>query len=111
MGLVPSQEVIQALDAKAAMTIIGDKQDYLIYKAANSLLEGHAGGKDKGGSDSMQLMMGLMLGKSILDAKEKPRLAQGDEGTAQIDTKSCPKCKAIVRSSDKFCSSCGTQIT
>lgn len=111
MGLVPSQEVIQALDAKVAMNIIGDKQDYLIYKAANSLLESHAG-KEKGSSDSMQLMMGLMLGKSILDAKEKPRLVSKTEGEDEImiDTLACPKCKAVVRSRDKFCSSCGKDL-
>lgn len=115
MSLVPSQEILQALDAKVSMNIIGNKQDYLLYKAANSLLAGHdGGGQAKGSSDSMQLMMGLMLGKSLLDAKEKERpmmLAREDgEDAVQIATQSCPKCKAIVRSGDKFCASCGTEL-
>lgn len=116
ISLVPSQEVLQALDAKASMNIIGNKQDYLLYKAANSLLSDHtgAGGSGKGSSDSMQLMMGLMLGKSLLDAKEKERpmiVSVGDdEEHIAIETKPCPKCKKMVRSGDKFCASCGTEL-
>jgi membrane protease subunit (stomatin/prohibitin family) len=112
VSLVPSQEVLQALDAKAAMNIVGNKQEYLLYKAANSLLESHAG-KEKGSSDSMQLMMGLMLGKSILDAKERPMLkskSEEEDDAIAIDTRSCQKCKAIVRSGDKFCASCGMEL-
>lgn len=112
VSLVPSQEVLQALDANVAMNIIGNKQEYLLYKAANSLAIDHSGsGGGKGSSDSMQLMMGLMLGKSILDAKDKEQhvLAASQEETLSIDTKSCKKCKAIVRSTDKFCPSCGTE--
>lgn len=113
ISLVPSQEVLQALDANVAMTIIGNKQDYLLYKAANSLAIEHGGpGGGKGSSDSMQLMMGLMLGKSILDSKEKEKstLSSDREEALAIETRSCPKCKAVVRKADKFCSSCGTEI-
>ncbi len=113
MSLVPSKEVLQALDANVAMNIIGNKQEYLLYKAANSLAIEHNGtGGGKGSSDSMQLMMGLMLGKSILDAKEKekPLLAANEEEVLAIETRSCFKCKTVVRKADKFCSSCGTEI-
>ena len=52
ISLVPSQEILQALDAKVAMHVIGNKRDYLIYKAANSLLATHPMG-EKSSSDSM----------------------------------------------------------
>lgn len=109
ISLVPSQEVLQALDSRVAMNVIGNKQEYLLYKAANSL-ESDAGGKEKSSSDSMQLMMGLMLGKSFmdLDFKEKEKALLSQE-PAEI-LKACPKCNATVKVGDKFCSSCGGQI-
>ena len=109
ISLVPSQEVIQALDAKVAMNVIGNKQEYLLYKAANSL-EAGAGGKEGASSDSMQLMMGLMLGKSFmdLDFKEKEKALLTQEPVERL--KACPKCNAAVNVQDKFCSSCGGQI-
>ena len=113
ISLVPSQEIFQALDAKVAMNVVGNKRDYLLYKAANSLLATHPSG-EKGSSDSMQLMMGLMLGQSLLDhrERERPYLAS-DSGsrTALPDkTKTCPKCDVAVGADDKFCSSCGSKL-
>ena len=106
ISLVPSQEVLQALDSKVAMNVIGNKQEYLLYKAANSL-EANVDGKEKGSSDSMQLMMGLMLGKSFmdLDFKEKEKALLTQEPAERL--KACPKCNAAVKVGDKFCSSCG----
>ena len=109
ISLVPSQEVLDALDSKVAMDVIGNKQEYLLYKAANSL-EANVDGKEKGSSDSMQLMMGLMLGKSFmdLDFKEKEKVLLAQEPAERL--KACPKCNAAVKVGDKFCSSCGGQI-
>ena len=109
IALVPSQEVLDALDAKVAMDVIGNKQEYLLYKAANSL-ESNVDGKEKGSSDSMQLMMGLMLGKSFmdLDFKEKEKALLAQEPVERL--KACPKCNATVKVGDKFCSSCGGAI-
>ena len=106
ISLVPSQEVLQALDSKVAMDVIGNKQEYLLYKAANSL-ESNVDGKEKSSSDSMQLMMGLMLGKSFmdLDSKEKEKVLLTQEPAEKL--KACPKCNATVKVGDKFCSSCG----
>ncbi|MEI8011628.1 MAG: SPFH domain-containing protein [Candidatus Omnitrophota bacterium] len=112
ISMIPSKEIMEALDAKASMNIIGNKQEYLLYKAANSLIGSHEGGHAKGSSDSMQLMMGLMLGKSLLDAKEKEHtmLLKTEEAPPMIETRSCSKCKAVVKASDKFCASCGTEL-
>ena len=113
IAMVPSQEVIQALGDKAAMNIIGDKREYLIYKAANSLLATHPSG-EKGSSDSMQLMMGLMLGQTILDHREKERsyIASDSASRGALPDKSqtCPKCNAMIGVNDKFCSSCGVKL-
>ncbi len=113
IAMIPAQEVIQALGDKVAMNIIGDKREYLLYKAANSLLETHPGG-DKGSSDTMQLMMGLMLGQSLLDhrEKERPFIASVNAPRDALPDKSqaCPKCNAMVGASDKFCSSCGAKL-
>lgn len=113
IAMMPSQEVIQALGDKVAMNIIGDKREYLIYKAANSLLSTHPGG-EKGSSDSMQLMMGLMLGQSILDHREKERVfiaSDNDSKNALADkSQACPKCNGMIAVNDKFCSSCGAKL-
>jgi len=113
IAMVPAQEVIQALGDKVAMNIIGDKREYLIYKAANSLMATHASG-EKGSSDSMQLMMGLMLGQSILDHREKERtfIASDNVSRNALPDKSqaCPKCNTMIGANDKFCSSCGAKL-
>lgn len=113
IAMIPAQEVIQALGDRVAMDIIGDKQEYLLYKAANSLLESHPKG-DKGSSDTMQLMMGLMLGQSLLDHREKERhfISSDNSSRDALPDKSqtCPKCKAMIGANDKFCSSCGVKL-
>jgi len=109
VSLVPSKEVLQAMDAKVALNTIGNEKEYLLYKAANSL-DNSQGGQEKISGDSMQLMMGMMLGRSFggIDFREKETPAVD---TASIDRfKACPKCNAAVRVGDKFCSSCGGQI-
>jgi hypothetical protein len=62
----------------------------------------------------MQLMMGLMLGQSLLDHREKERpylVADGGSRTALPDkTKICPKCDIAIGADDKFCSSCGAKL-
>lgn len=63
LSLLPSKEVIDAIDAKTALSMFGSPKDYLIYKAANSL--GMGNGDDKS-ADPMQLMMGLVMSKGLL---------------------------------------------
>lgn len=117
MSLVPSQEVIKALNAKAAMNIIGNKQEYLLYKAADSLVgqQGQVGGGDSRANDPMQLMLGLMLGKNLLNAdfREKEQLAMSRMSgpkEAYQGAQFCSKCGSTAKSADKFCSSCGAKL-
>lgn len=113
IAMVPAQEVIQALGDKVAMNIIGDKREYLIYKAANSLMATHPSG-EKSSSDSMQLMMGLMLGQSILDHREKERTFITSDSVSRDalpdKSQTCPKCNTMIGANDKFCSSCGAKL-
>ncbi len=38
MSLLPAKEVLDAMDAKAAMQVIGSQREYMLYKAANSFV-------------------------------------------------------------------------
>lgn len=102
LSLLPTQEVLEALSARTAMNLIGDKREYLLYKAANSL-EGWEGS----GSDPMQMMMGLMLGKGLfnLDYHEKEQKVL-EPGRRLL----CPACSQPAEPHHRFCSSCGKEI-
>ncbi len=101
LSLLPSQEVLEALSARTAMNLIGDKREYLLYKAANSL-EGWEGS----GSDPMQMMMGLMLGKGLfnLDYHEKEQKAL--EPAHRV---TCPACGQTTEAGNRFCPNCGKE--
>jgi membrane protease subunit (stomatin/prohibitin family) len=72
LSALPSQEVIEAMEAKTAIKIIGSQKEYLLYKAATSLGQAN----DSQGNDPLQMMMGMMLGKGLLgsDYHEKERV-------------------------------------
>ena len=115
LSLLPSEEIIKALDAKIAMNIIGNKQEYLLYRAADSLNELQSRTGANQSNDPMQMMLGLMLGKSLISAdfREKERAVisrmtgSGDGDKEGYGSRFCLKCKSKVRSNDKFCSLCG----
>lgn len=111
MSIVPPQEVIEAMDARTAMGVLGDQKKFLLYKAANSL---DALGEGTAGSDSMQMMMGLMLGKGLMGAdvsKEKELLPVGPPRgkTDSKKAKHCHNCGAAVGKKHKYCSECGAE--
>ena len=111
LSLLPSEEIIKALDAKTAMSIIGNKQEYLLYQAAHSLKELQSGTGSSQTNDPMQMMLGLMLGKSIISAdfkeKEKKIAPKLVSDKASIKRKFCRNCGSKIKKSDKFCPSCG----
>ncbi|MEM7645946.1 MAG: SPFH domain-containing protein [Pseudomonadota bacterium] len=119
LSILPSDEIIQALDTRLAMNIIGDKQEFLLYQAANSLNELGSGGANQS-NDPLQMMLGLMLGKNLMDsdfrAKEKPAkvrmraLASKEGPSRQGAEKFCHKCGAPVGMKHNFCGSCGAKL-
>lgn len=102
LSALPSKEVLDAMEAKTAIKIIGSQKEYLLYKAATSL-----GQKNDGQSnDPLQMMMGMMLGKGLMGADYHEK-----EKALAIESKSfCNSCGKSVQSDAKFCSSCGKRV-
>ncbi len=99
-AVTPPDEVLKAMNEKAAMSVIGNTREYLMYQAAASLGKPGSGH----GSDQLQMMMGLMLGKGLLaGTEEAPSIAYSGKAD------SCPKCAHRVGSEDKFCANCGAK--
>jgi membrane protease subunit (stomatin/prohibitin family) len=102
LSALPSKEIIEAIDAKTAIKVIGSQKEYLLYKAANSL----TGDKDKLANDPMQMMMGLMLGKGLLGADYHEK-----EAHAEITAKAiCTQCGLPIVAKSLFCSQCGKKV-
>ncbi|MFM8269854.1 MAG: SPFH domain-containing protein [Pseudomonadota bacterium] len=105
LSLLPPHEVMQALSAQAAMNLVGDKKEYLLYKAANSLDSLH----ESSSNNPMQLMMGMMMGKSIMGtdySNQKPREALQKSSNSCT----CPHCQQNNSSQNKFCGQCGKEL-
>jgi membrane protease subunit (stomatin/prohibitin family) len=110
LSLLPSKEVIDAIDAKTAISMFGSPKDYLIYKAANSL--GMSNGDDKP-ADPMQMLMGLVMSKGLLGMDYHEKEKQKAESTAAGISQAkmiCDQCKNTNLASAKFCSNCGRKF-
>ncbi len=102
-AITPPDEVLKAMNEKAAMNVIGDKREYLLYQAANSLTQKGGGAH---GNDQLQMMMGLMLGKGLMVSPEQaPHTSYSPALVA-----SCPKCSQKLHPGGKFCANCGAQL-
>ncbi|WP_413287925.1 SPFH domain-containing protein [Bdellovibrio sp. HCB337] len=100
LSALPSKEVLEAMEAKTAIQIIGSQKEYLLYKAATSLGQAN----DTQGNDPLQMMMGMMLGKGLLgaDYHEKEKVV------AEVGTSSgCRHCGEALQGDARFCSHCG----
>lgn len=111
LSALPSKEVIEAIDAKTAIRVIGSQKEYLLYKAANSL----SAGKDGKSNDSMQMMMGLMLGKGLIgadyhDKEDSPALSAKASGKTASKVK-CENCGTRSEANARYCSQCGKGLT
>ncbi len=104
LSALPSKEVLDAMEAKTAIQIIGSQKEYLLYKAAVSLGQAN----DGTGNDPLQMMMGLMLGKGLmgLDSKEKEKM----ETPALEAKKTCQNCQTALAAADRFCAHCGKKV-
>lgn len=103
LSALPSKEVIDAIDAKTAIQIIGSQREYLLYKAASTLGESKSGQAN----DPMHMMMGLMLGKGILGSDER----EVKEEKPALEAKVVCACGQRNDSSSNFCPKCGKKVT
>ncbi|MBY0553617.1 SPFH domain-containing protein [bacterium] len=105
LSALPSKEILEAMEAKNAIQIIGSQKEYLLYKAANSLGQS---GSEADANNPMHMMMGLMLGKGIMgaDYHEKEKAAIDVSHSSQF----CSNCGSGVLANARFCSSCGKKV-
>lgn len=102
LSALPSKEVIEAIDAKMAIQVIGSQKEYLLYKAANSL----SAGSDKQANDPMQMMMGLMLGKGLIGADYHDK-----ETKPEVEARrACGHCGHRSEVKAIYCSQCGKKV-
>jgi membrane protease subunit (stomatin/prohibitin family) len=101
LSLLPPKEVMEALDAKMAIQMIGNQKEYLLYKAAQSLASGEGANT---ANDPMHMMMGLMLGKGMLGSEEPVREVKTPTQVGM----SCRHCFGSIASAEyRFCPHCG----
>lgn len=102
LSALPSQEVLEAMEARTAIQILGSQKEYLLYKAANSLGQPN----DGTANDPLQMMMGLMLGKGLLgnDYHDKEKVPAGAIAMA------CTGCQTPLAEGARFCAQCGKKV-
>lgn len=111
-SLLPPDDVMEALESKIAMDLIGDPKKFLLYKTANSL-EALGGGDGNGQNDAMQMMMGLMLGKNMLGmegAEVSTKQKSLTQATSSTGKAFCTECGQRIQANHKFCFNCGAQV-
>jgi membrane protease subunit (stomatin/prohibitin family) len=113
LSIQPPKEIMQALDSKIAMDLIGDQRQFLLYNAAKGLRADPANAQAGFNQDPVQVMMGMMLAKGIAgeDYKQAER-AVGFVDAAHADraTKLCAACGSMNLRTSKFCSQCGGKL-
>jgi membrane protease subunit (stomatin/prohibitin family) len=102
-AILPPEEVLKALDEKAAMNVIGDGKAYLLYKAAASLDSGNQISNTGSGQDPLHMMLGLMLGRGVF-GNEAPAQQLPEAAAA------CPNCGAKLTQHFNFCPGCGNKL-
>ncbi len=116
-SLLPPKEVLEALEKKIAMDVIGDQRRFLMYQAANSLESINDGTSN----DPLQMMMGLMMGKNMFgmegseanhsdSAQPKAQAKQKKKITQSTGSKFCHHCGEKVTAQHKFCHNCGGKL-
>lgn len=103
LSALPPQEVIDAMEAKTAIKIIGSQKEYLLYKAATNLGQQN----DNSANDPLQMMMGIMLGKGLIggDYREKEAIENKMEAK-----NSCQHCGNAIQADARFCQHCGKKV-
>lgn len=110
LSLLPNREVLEALDAQAALKVVGNPRDLLLYRAANSL----ASTEDGTANDPMQMMLGLMVGKGLIGAdfhqREREAAPVPVEAVPAPTLAACASCAGQLPPKCRFCPHCGKEI-
>ena len=113
-SLLPPDEVMDALESKIAMNLIGDPKKFLLYKTASNLETlGGSGSDGNGQNDAMQMMMGLMLGKSMMGMEGAEIIQQPKaipQSGANEQKSFCSGCGQALQAKHRFCFNCGAKV-
>lgn len=111
------EEVEKVLDKRTSMGVIGNMQQYTQYQAAEAIRD--AAQNEGGGLAGAGVGLGAGAGIGQVMAQALSQNMQGtgqqsqepqQSATASSNKVECPKCKALVSPTSKFCSSCGNSM-
>jgi membrane protease subunit (stomatin/prohibitin family) len=106
LSLLPPDEILKAMDERAAMQVIGNQKQYMLYKMANSF---DAVKQGAGQNDPLHMMVGLMMGKSMMGFDDSD--AHAAQTAMPAPKIICSKCGNKNESSCNFCSNCGGPLS
>jgi membrane protease subunit (stomatin/prohibitin family) len=112
-AITPPEEVQKAIDSRASMAVLGDMQQYLQFKTAESMQDmaknPGAGGLAGAG---MGLGMGMMMPQMMSGAmgQQHPHPHSPPPPPPQEPMVLCPKCNNAVPQKSKFCAGCGNPM-
>lgn len=114
-AITPPEEVQKAIDSRASMAVLGDMQQYMQFKTAESMKDmaknPGAGGLAGAG---MGLGMGMMMPQMMMGAmgqqQPAPQQQQAPQAQPQQPMVLCPKCNNAVPQGAKFCAGCGNSM-
>lgn len=108
LSLLPSEEILDALESKVAMSLVGDPSKYLLYKTAQGMEDMSAIG---GEGDSTNLLLAMMLTRGLpgAQASEAPIVPAIEQASGAKPNKFCISCGAGIKKSFSFCPECGVK--
>jgi membrane protease subunit (stomatin/prohibitin family) len=108
-SITPPDEVQRMIDERSGLEAVGDLDSFFKFKAAKAMGDAAAnsgGGAGTAASSGMGIGIGAGLGFMM-----PGMVAQSIKGTVGVkDARQCPKCRAELPSSARFCSACGAQV-
>ena len=110
-AITPPEEVQKIIDERASMAAIGDMQQYMQFKTAQSMKD-MAQNPGSGGlaGAGMGLGMGMMMPQMMAGAMGQPMGQPQQPAQPQQVMIACPKCATPNPQSAKFCTNCGAPM-
>jgi len=104
-AITPPEEVQKIIDERASMAVIGDMQQYMQFKTAQSMKD-MAQNPGSGGlaGAGMGLGMGMMMPGMMMNAMGQQPAPAAQSPSVMV---ACPKCATPNPQAAKFCTNCG----